>query len=371
MNTGREKILVRGVNWLGDAVMSTPALLRLREAKPQAHITILTHEKLADLWRGHAAVDEVIPFTTQESVFQIGDRLRMGKFKTALILPNSPRSALEAFCGKIPERIGYSRPWRNLLLTLTIAPRSAELKMRKRSVREIKRLIATGSRESLTVAPEAHHIHQYLHLVAKAFGANPEPIAPRLEVTSDEIIAVRQRFQIGCDRRWVGINAGAEYGPAKRWPLERFIDVAAQILKRPDWGVVLFGGKADVLLTSEISTSLRLKISDVDQSRIVDVAGRTSLRQLCATMKCCQAILTNDTGPMHVAAALGVPVVVPFGSTSPVMTGPGLPGATKNKLIVSSAVCSPCFLRNCPIDFRCMTGISVDSVLAALFEAVK
>src|SRR5580658_6535801 len=135
------KILVRGTNWLGDAVMTTPALMRLREKLPGAHIALLTPEKLCTLWTNHPAVNETISFLSGESVFSIGKKLRAGKFDLALVLPNSPRSAIEASLGGIPRRIGYARPWRNFFLTQAVAPRADALKMEKRSVGEIKKLI--------------------------------------------------------------------------------------------------------------------------------------------------------------------------------------------------------------------------------------
>src|SRR5437763_2555976 len=128
-----EKILVRGVNWLGDAVMTTPALQRLREAKPNAHITLLTHEKLADLWREHPSIDATIPFAAGESVFQVASRLRHERFDVAVAFPNSLRSALEVFLARIPKRIGYARNGRSLFLTQALPPRSGALRMHKRS----------------------------------------------------------------------------------------------------------------------------------------------------------------------------------------------------------------------------------------------
>jgi heptosyltransferase-2 len=125
----------------------------------------------------------------------------------------------------------------------------------------------------------------------------------------------------------------------------------------------LFGGKNDQLLTAQIESSIVNR-----QSSISSLAGKTSLRELMALLKLCRVLLTNDTGPMHVAAALGTPVVVPFGSTSPELTGPGLPGDARHRLLKSDAPCSPCFLRECPIDFRCMNGISVERVVEAVLE---
>src|SRR5271155_2975016 len=131
------RILVRGTNWLGDAVMTTPALLRLREKFPAAHVALLTPEKLRELWLHHPAVNETIPFAPGENVFAIGKKLRAGKFDLALIFPNSPRAAIEVFLAGIPQRIGYSRPWRNFFLTKAVAPRAEAVKMRKRPESEI------------------------------------------------------------------------------------------------------------------------------------------------------------------------------------------------------------------------------------------
>ena len=141
-NIPPRRILVRGTNWLGDAVMTTPALRRLREQFPAAHIALLTHAKLADLWQNHPAVDETISFAAGESVLAVAQKLRAEKFDLALVLPNSPRAALEVFLAGIPQRVGYARPWRNWFLTRTVAPRADAVKMRKRSAVEINQLMA-------------------------------------------------------------------------------------------------------------------------------------------------------------------------------------------------------------------------------------
>jgi heptosyltransferase II len=378
------RVVVRGVNWLGDAVMSTPALLRLRERFPDAHITLLTHEKLRDLWLNHPAVDETIPFGTGDGVFSVGRKLRAGNFDLALVLPNSPRSAMEVWLAGIPKRIGYARPWRNWFLTQTVATKPGHVRMHKRSVGEIKRLVAdfqrrTGvapvskiiSEELETGAtpvlrPNAHQIHEYLHLVA-SLGADPTPLPPRLEVGDDEVQAVEKKFGLtdaaSGKRPVFGLNPGAEYGPAKRWPIARFIAAAREIQQRTNCVWLILGGKGDIEIAAQIASVIR------HSSFVIrDLSGQTSLRELMAALKLCRVLLTNDTGPMHVAAALGTPVVVPFGSTSPELTGPGLPGDSHHRLIKSDAPCSPCFLRECPIDFRCMNDISVERVVEAVLD---
>ena len=152
------RILVRGVNWLGDAVMTTPALLRLREKFPGAHIALLTPAKLRELWLNQPTVDEIIPFASGEGVWSIGGKLRAGKYDLALVLPNSPRSALEVFLAGIPQRIGYQRPWRNLLLTQAIAPRIGVVKMQKRSPAAIHDLIRKP-KPQITPPASSHQIH--------------------------------------------------------------------------------------------------------------------------------------------------------------------------------------------------------------------
>lgn len=367
--TGRpvqpQRILVRGVNWLGDAVMTTPALQRLREARPGAHLTLLTHIKLAGLWRGHPAVDAVMTFDSGESVFQVARRMRAENFDLALVLPNSPRSALEVFLAGIPERIGGAQPWRNCFLTRLIPARPGAVPMHKRSVAEIKRLITSGAASLEKISTSAHHLHHYLHLVA-ALGANTEPLAPCIVVDAAEVDAIRRQFQLPGNTPLFGLNPGAEYGPAKRWPRERFIAAAVELQKRTGCAWLILGGSADVELAGAIAAALT---HHAPRTTVFNLAGTTSLRELCAVLKACAVVLTNDTGPMHLAAAVGTPVVVPFGSTSPEMTGPGLPGDPRHQLLQSGAVCAPCFLRECPVDFRCMNGISVERVVQAVLLA--
>ena len=373
------RLLIRGVNWLGDAVMTTPALLRLREKFPDSHFTLLTPEKLADLWKNHPAIDQTISFAPGENIFAVAQKLRQwsgtpgdahpARFDLALVLPNSSRSALEVWLAGIPQRIGYARPWRNFFLTQSVARRADAVKMRKRSPAEVKKLVAENP-EARTPDPKipqsAHQIYEYLNLGA-ALGANPTPLAPQLVVTPDEVDAVKKKF--GLEKIFppvLGLNPGAEYGPAKRWPVENFIAAAGEIQQRTNCTWILFGGQGDLELAARIEAgtqNLKLKTQNL--------AGRTSLRELMALLKLCRVLLTNDTGPMHVAAALGTPVVVPFGSTSPELTAPGLPGDTRHHLLKSAVPCAPCFLRECPIDLRCLNGISVERAVGAVLQALQ
>ncbi len=366
------RILVRGVNWLGDAVMTTPALLRLREAHPEAHIALLTHEKLAGLWQQHPAVDSVLTFANGENVWSVAGRLRAEQFQTALILPNSTRSALEAWLARIQHRVGYDGAGRNWLLTQPIQPRPEARPMRKRSVAEIKQLIQSPPPAAAAAIPaSAHHLHHYLHL-ASALGASAKPLPPLIHVTDAEVAEVRQRFGLAENSRpWFGLNAGAEYGPAKRWPRERFVAASLELQARTDCRWIIFGGKADTDLAADITAQIQSAAgrAPIAPALVLNLAGQTSLRELCAALKACRVLLTNDTGPMHLAAAVGTPVVALFGSTSPELTGPGLPSDARHQLLKSDVPCAPCFLRECPIDFRCMHGLSVDQVVAAVLRA--
>jgi heptosyltransferase II len=396
-------MIVRGVNWLGDAVMSTPALLRIREAHPNAFIGLLTPGKLADLWQNHPAVDAVLSFEPGEGLFSIAHRVRAGDYDLGLVLPNSFQSALELWWAAVPERIGYAGQMRTGLLTRAVSQRPEAVRMRKRSVREIRSLVRgdessihgsrsesqisnlksqtrlpdlkseIGNLKSAAESAAAHHIFQYLHLAAH-LGANPAPVAPRLFVTDAEVEKVldRRRIQVIPERPLFALNPGAEYGPAKRWPVERFIAAAREIQSQSHCRWVIVGGQGDRELSERVAAGIESGAGATDKtgglSAVINLAGATSLRELCAILKACRVLLTNDTGPMHVGAALGTPVVALFGSTAPELTGPGLPGDPGHHLLRARAPCAPCFLRQCPVDFRCMSGIEVPHVVAAVLR---
>ena len=360
-----ENVVLRGVNWLGDAVMSTPALQRLREAKPGAHITLLTHEKLADLWQGHPSIDAVMTFNSSAGLLGTARRLRAERFDIAVVFPNSIRSALEVFLAGVPVRIGRGGNGRAHLFTHPVPADRDAVRMRKRSRAEIERRIAANlQRETFPLS--AHHSHQYLQLVG-AMGANPLPVPPLLHVSDAEVANARARFYPGNGSPLFALNPGAEYGPAKRWPAERFIEAAVQLHHEVRCRWVVVGGAADRVVAESIVSEVRKRIP---QAAITSIAGQTSLRELCAVLKSCALILTNDTGPMHVAAALGIPVIAPFGSTSSELTGPAFAGNLAHQIIVGDVPCAPCFQRECPIDFRCMKSISVERITVAVRRAL-
>lgn len=347
--------------------MSIPALIRLREANPETYIAILSHEKLADLWRGQAYLDEVITFSTGEGVGALSKRLRTQNFDVGLVFPNSFRSAFEIWLSAIPRRIGYGGRGRTVLLTQRVPHRKQDVPMRKRTVPEIQQLASKHPdrpRESFPLS--AHQMHHYLHLVG-AMHANSAPIVPRIDVTPEEQEALRKKFSIPVNKRVIGLNPGAEYGPAKRWPTERFIETAAGIKNQQGTCWIVFGGPGDLKTAERIETGLRTR----GNTTLLNLAGRTSLRELCTGLSLCETVLTNDTGPMHLAAAVGTRVIVPFGSTSPELTGPGLPGSSTHSILLGEAPCAPCFLRDCPIDFRCMRSIAPERAILALDRAER
>ena len=363
----REKILVRGVNWLGDAVMSVPALQRLREARPGARITLLAPEKLAGLWEGQPFLDELMLVSPGDNLWQTARRLRAEKFSAAAAFPNSLRSALELWLAGIPRRAGYVRAWRTLFLTHPVPPRSGAVAMHRRSAGEIRRLIARGESPP-PVAPSAHHIHDYLRLVV-ALGASAEPLPPRITIRQEEAERTAARLGLpaaSADRPVLGLNAGAEYGPAKRWPVESFIAAGIAIHQATRCHWIIFGGPSDLQTAQHVSAGL---VRHLAGQPVINLAGKTTLRELAGALKFCRLLLTNDSGPMHLAAAVGTPVVVPFGSTSPEMTGPILSLAAQI-LRAPGIPCAPCFRRDCPIDFRCMRGIGSGAVVAAALRAL-
>lgn len=362
-----EAILVRSVNWLGDAVMSTCALQRLRQARPGARITLLSPAKLERLWEGQPFLDNVVTFSSAQNIFQVARALRQTKFSAGVAFPNSIRSAMELWLAGIPRRIGRARSCRGLFLTDSVPPRPDSRPMVKLSDAEVRRRVARGN-AAPPLSSSAHHVHDYLNLVA-VLGASPEILPPHISVSdrqTSQFQALLAAESPVDQRPWFGLNPGAEYGPAKRWPAARFAAAAVAITKKANCRWLIFGGPADAALAEGISKEIRNASGDAQG--VVNLAGKTSLGELAAGLQLCRLLLTNDTGPMHLAAAVGTPVVVPFGSTSPELTGP-LP-ADRAFLLRAGVPCSPCFRRECPIDLRCLAGIEPSQVIEAVMRVL-
>ncbi|MDB6032189.1 MAG: Lipopolysaccharide heptosyltransferase [Verrucomicrobiales bacterium] len=367
-----EKILIRGVNWLGDAVMTTPALQRLREAYPAASITMLAPAKLADLWLHHPSLNSVLRIEAGEGLFSVASKIRREQFQTAVVFPNSPRSALEVFLGGVPRRVGYAKSWRNLFLTDALTPNPFYRSMRKRTESEVQRLVSQPGLAAPDPYPEqAHHVYHYLRIV-QALGADTKPVPPRIGLAEQELQAVKEKWSLDRESTtWIGLNPGAEYGPAKRWPAERFSAAAIALGKRTGCRFMIFGAQGDAPLASQVAAEIENGLGDESSKgspRVLNLAGKTSLRELCALLRLCSVVITNDSGPMHLAAAVGTPVVGLFGSTSPELTGPGISQPNANILLKTTAPCAPCFLRQCPIDFRCMREHTAEQVVEAVLR---
>jgi heptosyltransferase II len=316
------RIVIRSTNWLGDAVMTIPAVRAFKRGRPDAHVAVLTPAKLADLWKSVDDVDEVISIEGGEGVFAAASKLR-GKFDVAVVLPNSLRTAVEVWLAGIPRRVGYSGHYRRWLLNQVF--------------RQKKKKKAHADRPK-------HQVFHYLTL-AEYCGA---------DITN----ALESKAAPGSLSGRVprlGVVPGAEYGPAKRWLPERFAEVMRRIHEdmQAEWR--MFGVAKDREVADSILTQAGVPC--------IDRVGKTTLQELISELRQCDLLLTNDTGTMHLAASLGVPVVAIFGSTEPELTGPLGSG---HIVLRKKVECAPCFLRECPIDFRCMKRIEVSEVVEAI-----
>ncbi len=368
------RVLIRSVNWLGDAVMTMPAIESIRRGWPDASISILTHPKLGDLWRMQSFVDEVIESDKEESILKLGRRLREKKFDAAIVLPNSPRTALEMWFAGIPFRGGYGGGFRGLMLSAPVERRSDVVHMKKRTPAEVKKLADHPElAENSPIPVASHHVSHYLHLV-QSLGFDGTLSAPALEASEDSqtdwvdtYFTPDQKAQLSKGTPLIGLNPGADYGPAKRWPTNQFIESAATVNEAKGGLYVVFGGPGDEV-GEQVAKTLGIQIG---AEKVINLVGKTSLGELLAGLARCDVVLTNDSGPMHVAAALGTEIVGVFGSTSVELTGPGMPGAPSKGIVQEKVSCAPCFLRECPIDFRCMESVQVEAVVDRINKAIE
>jgi len=331
---------VRAVNWLGDAVLTTPALGALRAACPQARITVAAKPLVAELFRDHPDIDGIEVYDKEGAhagvigMFRKAGELRRGGYEAAVLLQNAIDAALLAFLAGIPERMGYATDGRRLLLSHPVPVTEEILSL--------------------------HHAEYYLRLLAEL--GVPRPEAPRLllRVTAEERQSMRSRLAglgVPEGRRIVGINPGATYGSAKRWFPDRFAMVADTLSEEWDAAVVLMGSVPEASLSAEIETAMGRKA--------VNLAGRTTVREVMALLASCSFLLTNDSGPMHIGAAFGVPLVAIFGPTDWRKTSPW----TKEARVVRVDVdCSPCHRKECDRGHECMVGVTADMVIAAARE---
>ena len=340
-----KRILVRGPNWLGDAVMCEPALRGLRSLFPEAQIALLVKPAVADLFAGHPALTRVLTYDTKgrhaglSGKWVLAGQLRRQDFDLAVLFQNAFEAAFLTFLAGLPRRYGYATDARSLLLTDPVA---------------------VPDRRTLV-----HQVHYYWDLL-KPLGLTGDPSAPELVVFPEEEQAMAGRFSQGGvtpSDVVVGINPGSTYGGAKRWLPERFAEVTDRLChtirmsRGQEVSVVIFGAKGEERLGQEIAANL--------SSKSLVLSGATTIRELMAAVKRCEVLVTNDTGPMHIAAAFQVPVVAIFGPTDWRTTSPF---GSAHAIVRQPVDCAPCLLRECPIDHRCMTRVTVDQVYD---EAVK
>jgi heptosyltransferase-2 len=335
-----DRILVRATNWVGDAVMSLPALRALRQRFPQAHISILAKPWVADLYAREHFCDELIPYTalTFFEKCTAARALRGRRLDTAILLQNAFEAAAIAYLAGIPERIGYARDGRGFLLTRAIpVPKPGEI--------------------------PRHESFYYLELLRRAGVVDemPRNDAIRLEGAPAARSAGLERFQqLGLGELIIGVSPGAAYGTAKRWLPERFAESANRVANELGAAVAIFGSKDERDLCSSVAASIMTPVKNF--------AGETSLAEFIDLAAACRVYLTNDSGAMHIASALGVPTVAVFGATDDQATGPTGPLA---KVVREPVECSPCLKRECPIDHRCMTRVSAARVAEVALELLK
>ncbi len=322
-------ILVRSTNWIGDAIMTTPAIRTIRQNFPDAHITLLAKPWLADVFAASPHVDEVMLYENRGrhkglvGIWRLGQDLRKRKFDAAILLQNAIEAAVLAVLGRIPVRAGYRRDGRSPLLT-----------------------------HGISIRPEVRKIHQvhYYQTLLQDLG---------LKIGDDELF-----LQLAPeDKKWaagyindrkpplVGINPGAAFGPAKCWPAKRYGELAARLYGEFGGHFLVFGTEKDADTIAEIVSH--------GPKFITGLAGKTTLGQAMALIGSCDAFVSNDSGLMHVGAALHTPMVAIFGSTDEIATGPY---SSKAAVVKKEISCQPCLKKECTVGFSCMLDISVADV---------
>jgi len=342
------RLLVRAPNWIGDAVMCEPALRGLRSLFPSAEITLLAKPAIAELFIAYPGIDRRLVYDDRgihaglSGKWTLAGLLRRHQFDLAVLFQNAFEAALITWLAGIRRRYGYVTDGRAFLLTDPVArPDRATL---------------------------VHQVHYYWDLL-KPLGVTGSPSVPALAVSDIETRAMDERLGdlgIGRGDLVVGVNPGSTYGGAKRWLPERYAEAALRVCrqieqqrKRPV-SVVILGAKGEEELGHSVADRLTV--------RSAVLSGRTNIRELMAATKRCTILLTNDTGPMHMAAAFAVPVVAVFGPTDWKTTAPY---GQEASIVRQPVDCAPCLLRECPIDHRCMTGVTVDMVYEACLSSLS
>lgn len=330
---GINNILIRGTNWIGDAILTLPAMESIRATYPHAHIAVLAKPWVADIYKLFSAVNEVIiyekKYDTPAGVFRLANVLKKRNFDAAILLQNAIESAIIAFAARIPLRAGYNSDGRGLLLTHSV-----------KRTKEIRKV---------------HQIDYYLEMV-KALGCVSVDREMRLEarIIPHDAQNILKKYLPETNKAIIGIAPGATYGPAKRWFPERFAAVADKLSDSFPLQGILFGSAADWEVAEEVRGAAH--------TELINIAGKSNLLEAIYLISQCRLFISNDSGLMHIAGALNIPTVAIFGSTNPVTTSPA---GSKTTIVHQDVDCSPCLEKTCPTDFRCMKLISVENVFAA------
>jgi heptosyltransferase-2 len=343
-----ERVVVRGVNWVGDAVMTVPALRELRRLFPRARLTLATRPWAEGIFAGADFIDDLLVNGNTSgrpaAVYREAREWRARRFDLAVLFPNSFAPALVAALALVPARVGYATQGRSALLT--------------------HRVGVPGWRG------QRHEVFYYLHLVAELerqlYGSSSlESRAPDtgLRVTDArlrEAGALLLESGARPGRPLVAVCPGSTNSRAKRWPAERFAALADMLNERVGADVVLVGAAEELGISEEVARHMR--------ARPIVLTGKTDLAQTAAVLQASDLLVTNDTGPAHVAAAVGCPVVVIFGPTNPFTTRPFSDTA---EVVRRPPDCAPCMLRDCPIDHRCMTAVTAVEVFERAAHALE
>jgi len=336
---GYNKIIVFMPSWIGDTVMAMPTLDRLRQAFPHARIEALARSWVARLLIEQPVLNDVLSYEARDrrrGLLKTAAMIRSRGYDLALLMPNSFRTALLAFLGRVRARAGYSSDARGWLLTHS-HPRDDRVR-------------------------SLHMVEYYLEIL-REIGIKPTQSRPQLWVGDDQRLRAAKIFEqngVHASRAVVGILPGAQNSAAKMWIASRFSRLADLIVERFDASVVFFGGAGDSDRVEQVRGQMRKPSASL--------AGRVPLETLAAAVERCRVFVSNDTGPMHVASAVGVPVVAIFGSTDPRITAPyGEPCS----IIKADVPCAPCGKRRCDRDLECMRAICVDDVLSAVEYQMK
>lgn len=351
------RILVRAPNWVGDVMMSTPALARLRRLNREARIVALARPGMASLLEGNPNLDEVWAIDDRSPMGCLAalGRIRAGRFDAGLLFPNSFKSALLLRMAGVKRLRGFARDGRRSLLA-----------------------------EPVEFEPDFYSVHEvlnYLRLVDDAFSdpfsgatrslSETRPGFPPLELylgdaDRAELNSRLAELDISPEGPFLSITPGAAYGTAKRWHPDRFASVAARLASEAGWTVLVMGSDAESEAAEEVCQGIRDTASGAVPA--FNLAGRWSLRLLAGVLERTRLHLTNDSGPMHMAAALGTPLVAIYGPTDWITTAPW---SARARIVRTFTECSPCLLRHCPIDHRCMERVAVDQALAAAREVLR